>query len=314
MTADCTNADTGSVAAISLFVSFVVLSLFATAGNLLIIVAVICDPLKKLHTPFNYFLVNLSVCDLVTGVIPMPLTAYYMYTSSQGLLITFSPLEECTTIASASSVILSTCALAIDRYVGITYPLKYRVTLSWGRCIIISLVIWFLSIGVACLVTFVGDNRVAFAGFYYGAILIGFLVTAFVYFGVHRFMKNHEHEFRERLKDSLTVCEKEIARHCAKEKKVTRTFFVILVVFILSYIPGLAFLNMMYYCKICSCKVKYDLYHIRYLLSVTNSSLNPYIFMILLKSFRDSIKALFKLASNREVVQRKRDASISKNN
>ena len=301
MTADCTNADTGSLAAISLFVSFIVLSLLATVGNLLIIISVITDPLKKLHTPFNYFLVNLSVCDLITGVIPIPLTAYYMYTSSQGLNITFSPLEESTTIASAASVILSTCALAIDRYVGITDPLKYRVTLSWRRCLFISVVIWFVSVGVGCLVTFVGDKKIAFEGFYYGAILFGLLVVAYVYFGVHRFMKNHEYEFRERLKESATASEKNIARHCAKEKKVTRAFFVILVVFIVSYIPGLAFLNIMYYCKRCTCKLKYDLYHIRYLLSVTNSSMNPYIFMILFKGFRDSIKTMLKIATNQEI-------------
>lgn len=304
MTADCTNADTGSLAAISLFVSFIVLSLLATTGNLLIIVSVITDPLKKLHTPFNYFLVNLSICDLIAGVIPMPLTAYYMYTASQGLMITFSSLEESTTIASAASVILSTCALAIDRYVGITDPLKYRVTLSWRRCIFISVVIWFVSIGVGCLVTFVGNKRTAFAGFYYGAILFGFFVIAFVYFGVHRFMMNHEKEFRERLQESLTASEKNIARHCANEKKVTRAFFVILVVFILSYIPGLAFLNIMYYCQICTCKMKYDLYHIRYLLSVTNSSINPFIFMVLFKGFRDSIKAMLKIATNQEITQK----------
>ena len=303
MATKCSDADTGSVAAVSLFVSFVILSVLAIVGNLLVVVAVVCDPLKKLHTPFNYFLVNLSVCDLVAGSIPMPLTAYYMYTSSQGLTITFSPLEETVTIASAATVILSTCALAVDRYVGITYPLKYRVKLSWRRCILISIMIWIFSIGVAFLVTYVGEKKMAFAGFYYGAIFIGLCVITFVYFGVHRFMRKYESEFKKRLKDSLTSCEETIARRCKEEKKVTRAFFVILLVFILSYVPGLAFLNVMYYCEICSCKLKYDLYHIRYMLSVSNSSFNPFIFMSLLRNIRHSILALFEIIFNRKVSQ-----------
>ncbi|XP_066918404.1 alpha-1B adrenergic receptor-like [Clytia hemisphaerica] len=293
MTSDCSNADTGSDAAIALFISFIALSVLAIVGNFLIILVVVCDPLKKLHTPFNYFLVNLSVCDFIAGAVPMPLTAYYMYTSLKGLNITFSPLEESTTIASAASVILSTCALAIDRYVGITHPLKYRIKLSWVRCIVISIIIWVLSIGVGCLVTFIGNRRYGFAGFYYGAIAIGFFVIAFVYFGVHRFMKSNEEEFKKRLEDSLTANRKTIAQRYIKEKRVTRVFFIILAVFMISYIPGLAFLNVMYYCKQCSCKLKYDLYHTRYLLSVSNSAVNPYIFIALMKSFRESIKALF---------------------
>lgn len=115
---ECDNVIMQKSAAIALSAGFIFLGVIALFGNLIIIIAVIRNPLKKLHTPFNYFLVNLSVCDLVAGAVPMPLTAYYMYSQSQGLHITFSKHELCVTIASAASVILSTCALAIDRLIG----------------------------------------------------------------------------------------------------------------------------------------------------------------------------------------------------
>lgn len=291
---DCTNFVMSKVDAVALFASFVFLGVVAVVGNLLIVVVVIKDPIRKLHTPFNYFLVNLSVCDFVTGTVPMPLTAYYMYCQSKGLHLTFSSLELCATITSACSIILSTCALAIDRLIGITYPVKYRQRLSWLRCIGISVLIWITSIVVGILVTFVGNQNDAFVGFYYSGITSGAIVITVVYFKVHQFLRSHEEDFKSRLQESLTASnEILIQKRCELEKKVTRAFLIILVVFVISYVPGLAFLNIMQYCERCSCQLKYNLYHIRYLLSVSNSSINPIMFIILLRDFRTSIKALF---------------------
>ena len=41
--------------------------LVALIGNLLIIILVVRDPLKKLRTPFNYFIANLAISDLFVG-------------------------------------------------------------------------------------------------------------------------------------------------------------------------------------------------------------------------------------------------------
>ena len=290
---ECDNVIMQKSAAIALSAGFIFLGVIALFGNLIIIIAVIRNPLKKLHTPFNYFLVNLSVCDLVAGAVPMPLTAYYMYSQSQGLHITFSKHELCVTIASAASVILSTCALAIDRLIGITHPLKYRQHLSWSRCIVISVLIWVLSVIVGLTVTYAHHQNDAFTGFYYSAVACGVIVIIVGFFKVHMFLRIHEQKFRKRLEESITACPKTMLQRCKTEKKITRAFLIILAVFVLSYVPGLAFLNVMLYCHDCTCQLRYNLYHARYLLSVSNSSINPIIFTSLLKDFRLSIKALF---------------------
>lgn len=66
---ECKNVVIQSSAAIAIFAGFILLGIIAVFGNLIIIISVIRNPLKKLHTPFNYFLVNLSVCDFVTGAV-----------------------------------------------------------------------------------------------------------------------------------------------------------------------------------------------------------------------------------------------------
>ena len=290
---ECKTVVIQSKAAIAISAGFILLGVIAVIGNLIIIISVIRDPLKKLHTPFNYFLVNLSACDFVTGSVAMPLTAYYIYSKRKGVHLTFSKIELCVTATLAASVILSTCALVIDRLIGITHPLKYRQHLSWGKCVAFSLMIWVLSVAVGLMLTYVGNRSNAFMGFYCSAISCGLLVITVGFFKVYMFLRNHEQEFRKRLEESITASEQTILQRCKTEKKVTRAFLIILTVFVLSYVPGLAFLNVMLYCHDCNCQLLYSLYHIRYLLSVANSSINPVIFTLLLKDFRLSIKALF---------------------
>ena len=47
-----------------------------TFGNLMIVIAVLKDPLKKLRSPFNYFVANLAVADLIVGSVSMPIGIY----------------------------------------------------------------------------------------------------------------------------------------------------------------------------------------------------------------------------------------------
>ena len=59
---------------LSLFtaICMVFLTLVTVAGNASVVVTIAKDPLNKLHTPFNYFLLNLALSDLLLGFITMP--------------------------------------------------------------------------------------------------------------------------------------------------------------------------------------------------------------------------------------------------
>ena len=53
-----------------------VLFVAVTLGNLIIVIAVFKDPLKKLRSPFTYFAVNLAVADLIVGIVSMQIGIY----------------------------------------------------------------------------------------------------------------------------------------------------------------------------------------------------------------------------------------------
>ena len=83
VTKDCGDVWAPSYLSLLFTIVGAVFCLIITVGNLMIIVAVVVDPLKKLRYPFNYFVVNLAVADLIVGMISMP---FGLYTHSQEYL------------------------------------------------------------------------------------------------------------------------------------------------------------------------------------------------------------------------------------
>jgi len=67
-----------------IFVIYGIIAFFIIVLNLLIIIAVLKDPLKKLRNMFSYLLEHLCICNLLAGAVLMPLM---IYTISTGKLL-----------------------------------------------------------------------------------------------------------------------------------------------------------------------------------------------------------------------------------
>ena len=131
----------------------VAISVFGTVGNSFIIWLVVKDPLKKLRTPFNYFLVNLAISDLIIAFVTMPISFYVHYQEIHHGFIApvWSEILAMSYFISAHVSLLSLLALSTDRYIAVVKPIKYRLYLSWSRCIKVSAAIWILSLTLQTL-------------------------------------------------------------------------------------------------------------------------------------------------------------------
>ncbi|EFA07466.2 orexin receptor type 2 isoform X2 [Tribolium castaneum] len=130
--------------------NFVVIGLYvpvfvvALLANVLVIWVVIKDQYMRSVT--NYFLVNLSVADLLVALVCMPNAAYAAYTSTYSFgeyTCKISAYFQCVSVASS---IFTITAMSIDRYLAITKPFGF-----FNRCfnkrntVIVILVLWLLS-------------------------------------------------------------------------------------------------------------------------------------------------------------------------
>ncbi|XP_032107529.1 olfactory receptor 1361-like [Sapajus apella] len=144
-----------------LFALFLVMYLVTVMGNLLIILAIGSD--LHLHTPMYLFLANLSFSDIgfVSTIIPKMLD----HISSRIKLISYggclTQLYFFGLFADLDNLLLA--VMALDRYVAISYPLHYAMTMNSQRCVLLVVVSWVTTILHALVHTLL-VTRLSFCG------------------------------------------------------------------------------------------------------------------------------------------------------
>ncbi|XP_045418059.1 olfactory receptor 1361-like [Lemur catta] len=144
-----------------LFGLFLAMYLVTVVGNLLIILAIGSD--LHLHTPMYLFLANLSFSDIafISTIIPKMLDNI----SSGTKLISYggclTQLYFFGLFADLDNFLLA--VMALDRYVAISQPLHYTVTMNSQRCVLLVAGSWVITIFHALVHTLL-VTRLSFCG------------------------------------------------------------------------------------------------------------------------------------------------------
>ena len=287
--------------------SFSILSaVVATVGNFLVILAVFLDPNKDLRSPFNYFVVNLGLADLIVGLLNTPLAAIYLI--SEGLKRPnqqFRVWMHMTYFISCTASLLSLTALALDRYVAITYPLLYRTKLSPFRAFFVVFLVWILSILFSLIYFVVGYNKFRFV-FANTVIAVTFAVMIFTNVKIFKYLRCQVRQW-DAMHDST---EENLAMKQAvkREKKITKTLLIVLAIFLAFYVPSCICIYIINLCTTCNCVFIHWVRDIQFVLVMMNSGVNPFVYAWRLQSYRKAFKSIL---SCRACVRRLR--SISEN-
>ncbi|KAL9970462.1 hypothetical protein ACROYT_G022840, partial [Oculina patagonica] len=236
-----------TTASISIFISLV-----ATAGNSLVLLAVFVDPHKNLRSPFNYFVANLALADILVGLVVAPLSAVFHV--SEGLksslhlkienYLYFSYFIACT--ASLFSLII----LAVDRFVAITFPLLYVARVNSVRAIMIMACAWIISIILSLVYFKVGLNTYRFV-FANTAIVITFVVLLFTHAKIVNSFRAQVRKWDD-LHDSSS--ENVAKRQALKwEKKMAKALVIVLGLFLACFLPSCVCIYIINLCSTCNC-------------------------------------------------------------
>ena len=175
--------------------SSLLMGLMATAGNLLIVIAVIVDPYHKLRSSFNYFVVNLAICDLLIGVITLPISTYIHLKEAEGIIAgQTSKVVHISYIASYIVSTFSLAALTLDRYLAITRPISYRMRTNWKAFVCASLVIWVVA-GLITSIYFMINQINFLVVMSSSVILLTIGILIFTYRSVHKSLKRRQTRF-----------------------------------------------------------------------------------------------------------------------
>ena len=120
-----------------------------TLGNVIIVIVVVINPLETLRSTFSYVVINLTVADLIVGIISIPITIYFHvleYLENKTDARSLKKFSHMILLILLTANLQCLILFSIDRYVAVTYTLKYRSILSWKKYWIASFMIWFLSV------------------------------------------------------------------------------------------------------------------------------------------------------------------------
>ncbi|GAA6218395.1 adenosine receptor A2b [Lates japonicus] len=131
----------------------VVIAVLSISGNVLVCWAVAINTTLKNAT--NYFLVSLAVADILVGCLAIP----FAITISIGIRLDFYGclFLACFVLVLTQSSIFSLLAIAIDRYLAVKIPLRYKELMTGKTAREIIAILWILSFVIG-LIPFFGWN------------------------------------------------------------------------------------------------------------------------------------------------------------
>ncbi|XP_072302699.1 adenosine receptor A2b [Eucyclogobius newberryi] len=132
----------------------VAIAVLSIAGNVLVCWAVSINTTLKNAT--NYFLVSLAVADILVGCLAIP----FAIIISVGIHLDFYGclFLACFVLVLTQSSIFSLLAIAIDRYLAVKIPLRYKELMTGKTAREIIAILWILSFVIG-LIPFLGWNQ-----------------------------------------------------------------------------------------------------------------------------------------------------------
>lgn len=122
-----------------------VLILATVLGNTLVLSAIFLD--KRLHAPSFFLIANMATADLLLGISVLPFSSILeilddRWIFGQTLCTTWLALD----VLCCTASIIALMAVSVDRYIGVTRPLKYGLIMTIRRTVYLIILVWTISI------------------------------------------------------------------------------------------------------------------------------------------------------------------------
>ena len=261
------------------------ISIIACTTNVLILIVIYKKP--SLHTMTNYFLGALAFGDLFVGFVALPL---WVTRSLLQVANEEHPLSMCVDSVYVLSVAISTynlCAVSLERYIGVVYPLRYTSIVTVPRFKGVVVFVWIIS-GFLASLRFVIFEDAYWITAVSTVFFIPGIIISYCYFCI---FKEVAHQFRIIGEQSCPA----FAAHI-QNKKASITVAIVIGLFYLTSLPALAFsiaeVNSNHNTS-CQETQSFESWGTWALFVVySNAALNPWIYAARKREFRDALKTL----------------------
>ncbi|XP_071435233.1 alpha-1A adrenergic receptor [Pithys albifrons albifrons] len=123
------------------------LIVFGVLGNILVILSVACH--RHLQSVTHYYIINLAVADLLLTSTVLPFSATMEILGYWAFGRIFCNIWAAVDVLCCTASIMSLCIISIDRYIGVSYPLRYPSIVTERRGLLALLCVWALSLVIS---------------------------------------------------------------------------------------------------------------------------------------------------------------------
>ncbi|KAM3610402.1 uncharacterized protein V6R79_003522 [Siganus canaliculatus] len=300
---------------------------FGIVGNILVILSVVCH--RHLRTVTHYFIVNLAVADLLLSSTVLPFSAIFEIVDRWLFGRVFCNVWAAVDVLCCTASIMSLCVISVDRYIGVSYPLRYPTIMTKRRALLAVMLLWVLSIIISigplfgwkepapedesiCKITEEPGYAIFSAvGSFYLPLAIILVMYCRVYVVAHRESQGWKEGHKTEKSDServilrihrgnTTVADDEALRNrthfalrllkFSREKKAAKTLGIVVGCFVLCWLPFFLVL------PISSIFPQYrpsdTVFKITFWLGYFNSCINPIIYPCSNQEFKKAFQSL----------------------
>lgn len=297
------NGTTSPVWNIPYFLSESVTALLSVMGNLFICMVILRNrKLRAIVT--NYFLVSLALADILVGAVAIPcaqLTDLGLPRCRPRLCL----LMLCTLLVFTQASVFGLLAIAVERYISILKPFRYKSLMSPRNSLLIILACWVLAVLIG-LLPMIGwhsplpaSGECLFNSIIHTTYMVYFNFMACMLIPLLVMMVLYGHIFLEVKRQIRKVAEGEvdISAHerrriiVRKELQTATSLFIILFFFAVCWLPVHILNTVMLLCP--TCHIPDQLLLAAIILSHANSAINPVVYVFRVRSFRKAFEGTF---------------------
>ena len=317
---------------VAAFTCMIVMIPLTLIGNGLVITVLVKCPKLRKQTTYT-FLMSLAFADLLVGLFTIPLRAKKSWNNNlfcvpEYLCWFFNLAEIMFSIVSVVHLL----AIGIDRYFSLRYVYLYEQNVTRKKLYVVIACLWMYSLVITLLSIFQWDDRTISQvhtpdkqcywknkPYYYFVLITTFYIPLpiliFNYIYVYRIAKRHIEEILKITVESASS-KKDLTRK-KKQLKLLRSVMVLLVVYIICWIPNTIFqmslvVNESFWIPKTQEKWFIAIYFVLvFVLAPLNSAINPWIYVIVNDQFRFFLKQLILKVRNKPYMMNDTTAFIS---
>eukprot|EP00794_Sanderia_malayensis_P020553 gene20553-22575_t len=271
--------------------------------NVLILFAISRNYNKSFKAVFFRAIFNIALADLFTGLVVDSLCMNYVV--KEGLGVTLSETEKklshITFFVFSGVSVITMGLLSIERLWALIRPFNHLKGMAIWKSVLVLVASWVISILVSLSYFKVGFIK-CLVVFACTTVILSFVLMILTLIVYQRRLSENQ---RKRGRYSIARSDSSLKQTSnskrlsvkagfsqAGERRVTKTFLLMLVVFLFSYLPTCTMIIYMNNCVNCNCELIHSMRDLTYLFMVAGALLRPINFIARLRVLRRSVKNL----------------------